>query len=72
MEVFTGVIGTIEVGGIADVAQFISGEPIEVGVIGVEFGSGQGAVLGIEAEEWSVVARSLAECLRASPPKIMK
>jgi hypothetical protein len=40
-EGFTGVIGRQQIGGIEDVAQFVAAEAVEVGVIGVEFGSGR-------------------------------
>ena len=56
---FAGVIGAHQVGGIQDVAQFFAGEAVEVGVVGVEFGSEQGAAFGIEAERWAVVAEIL-------------
>jgi hypothetical protein len=58
-EGFTGVIGTQQVGGIQDVAQLIPVEAVEVGVVGVEFGSKQGAAFGIEGEGWAVVAEVL-------------
>ncbi len=58
-EGFAAVIGAHQVGGIEDVAQYISSETVEVGVVGVEFGSEQGAALGIEDEGWAVVAEIL-------------
>jgi hypothetical protein len=58
-EGFAGVIGAQQVGGIQDVAQLIPVEAVEVGVVGVEFGSMQGAAFGIEGEGWAVVAEVL-------------
>ena len=49
-ERFAGVIGAHQVGWVEDGAQFVAAEAVEVGVIGVEFGSEQGAAFGIEAE----------------------
>ena len=53
-ERFAGVIGAHQVGWIEDVAQFVAAEAVEVGVGGVEFGSEQGSVFGIEGEGWAV------------------
>ncbi len=58
-EGFAGVIGAHQVGGVEDIAQFVTAEAVEVGVGGVEFGSEQGAAFGIEAEGWAVVAEIL-------------
>jgi hypothetical protein len=58
-EGFAGVIGTHQVGWVEDVAQFVSGEAVKVGVVGVEFGSEQCAAFGIKAEGWAVVVEVL-------------
>jgi hypothetical protein len=58
-EGFTVVIGPHQVGGFEDVAQFVAAEAVEVGVVGVEVGSQQGAAFGIEGEGWAVIAEVL-------------
>jgi hypothetical protein len=58
-EGFAGVVGAHQVGWVEDVAQFVSAEAVEVGVIGIEFGSEQSSAFGIEGEGWSVVSEVL-------------
>ncbi|WP_197064825.1 hypothetical protein [Leptolyngbya sp. KIOST-1] len=38
-EGFAGEIGAVDVSGVEDVAEFVAGEAIEVGVVGIEFGA---------------------------------
>ena len=56
---FAGVVGTHYLGGVKDVAKFVTGEAVEAGVVGVKFGAQLGAALGVEGEWRAVVAEVL-------------
>ena len=51
----------MDVGGVEDVAQFVAGQAVELGVVGVEFGAQQGTALGIPREGRAVVAEVAGE-----------
>jgi len=60
-EGFAGEVGAVDVGGVEDVAEFVAGEAVEVGVVGVEFGAevgttvwvpGEGGKWGVGSGEW--------------------
>jgi hypothetical protein len=53
-KVSLGSSGPNQVGGVEDGAQFVAAEAVDVGVVGVEFGSEQGSVFEIEDEGWAV------------------
>ena len=56
-EGFAGVVIAQHGGGVEDVAQFVAGQAVEAGVIGVELGAQLGAALGGEGEWGAVVAQ---------------
>ncbi len=63
-EGFAGEVGTVDVGGVEDVAEFVAGEAVEVGVVGVEFGAEVGTALWVPDEGVAVVAHVLGEGLQ--------
>lgn len=40
----------MDVGGVEDVTQFVAGQAVESGVVGVEFGAQAGAAVGVPGE----------------------
>ena len=55
-EGFAGVVGAHKAGWVKDIAQFVSSEAVEVGIVGVEFGSELGSAFWFEDEGWTFVA----------------
>ena len=63
-EGFAGEVGAVDVGGVEDVAEFVAGEAVEVGVVGVEFGAEVGTALWVPDEGVAVIAHVLGEGLQ--------
>ena len=63
-EGFAGEVGAVDVGGVEDVAEFVAGEAVEVGVVGVEFGAEVGTAFWVPDEGVAVVAHVLGEGLQ--------
>lgn len=49
-EGFAGEVGAVEVGGVEDVTQFVAGEAVEFGVVGIKFGADLGASVFVPDE----------------------
>jgi len=67
-EGFAGEVWAIDIGGIEDIAQFVTGESVKFGVFGIEFGAedcssvfvpdeGRNREWGVGSGEWGVGSR---------------
>ena len=62
-EGFAGEVTSVDVGGIEDVAEFVAGQAIEIGVVGVKFGSESGTTIGVPDKGCAAVGHVLGEGL---------
>lgn len=62
-EGFAGEVASVDVGGIEDVAEFVAGEAVEIGVVGIEFGAEDGTSIGVPDPGCAAVAHVLGEGL---------
>jgi len=73
-EGFRGVVGTLHIGGVEDVAQLVAGQAVGAGVEGVEIGAQVGAAILIPGEGRAVMAQIAGEggeavrCVVSSSP----